>query len=110
MQPTLPLIEKKLLNRERLSTEDGLYLLAEAPLNWLGTMSMEERFRRMMARVGAPDTAVVSVNASAATATVRSDRSSDAGPSLGLCGLRLMRCPSCLVARTYSSLRFVRWN
>ncbi len=43
----LPLVEKKLLNRERLTAEDGMFLLKDAPLNWLGRMAMEERFRRV---------------------------------------------------------------
>lgn len=37
-------IEKKLLNQERLNAEEGLYLLKEAPLNWLGALSMDMRF------------------------------------------------------------------
>jgi cyclic dehypoxanthinyl futalosine synthase len=43
-------IEKKWLNKERLTSEDGLYLLNDAPLNWLGRMSMEERLRRHPAK------------------------------------------------------------
>ena len=43
-------IEKKWLNRERLTSEDGLFLLNEAPLNWLGRMAMEERTRRHPAK------------------------------------------------------------
>ena len=42
-----PLIEKKLLNGERLNDEDGLFLLKDASLNWLGRMAMEERSRRL---------------------------------------------------------------
>ncbi|MCG3203352.1 MAG: Cyclic dehypoxanthine futalosine synthase [Elusimicrobia bacterium] len=42
----LPLIEKKILNRERLTSQEGLFLLKDAPLNWLGQMAMEERYRR----------------------------------------------------------------
>ncbi len=41
------LIEKKLLNRERLTDEDGLFLIKDAPLNWLGRLAMEERNRRL---------------------------------------------------------------
>lgn len=38
-------IEKKILNHERLDGDDGLYLLREAPLNWLGRLSMVVRNR-----------------------------------------------------------------
>src|SRR5438105_1264937 len=40
------IIEKKVLNRERLNDEEGLYLLTEAPLVWLGRLAMDERLRR----------------------------------------------------------------
>jgi hypothetical protein len=42
--------KRKWLNRERLTPEDGLFLLNEAPLNWLGRMAMEERSRRHPAK------------------------------------------------------------
>lgn len=47
MNPVANLIEKKLLNRERLNSQEGLYLMTEAPLLWLGRLAQEERFRRI---------------------------------------------------------------
>lgn len=41
------IIEKKLLNRERLNAAEGLFLLKDAPLVWLGRLAQNERFRRI---------------------------------------------------------------
>lgn len=40
------IIEKKVLNKERLNAEEGLYLLKEAPLLWLGQLAQNERLRK----------------------------------------------------------------
>ncbi|MBV9079879.1 MAG: dehypoxanthine futalosine cyclase [Elusimicrobia bacterium] len=39
-------IEKKIAAGERLNADDGLWLLQEAPLVWLGALSMEIRYRK----------------------------------------------------------------
>ncbi len=44
--PLSNIIEKKILRQERLSVEEGLFLLDDAPLLWLGRLASEERFRR----------------------------------------------------------------
>ena len=46
MNPISHVIEKKIQNQERLSEIEGLYLLKEAPLIWLGRLAQAERFRR----------------------------------------------------------------
>jgi len=40
-------IEKKLLARERLNDAEGVYLLTEAPLVWLGALANQERMRKL---------------------------------------------------------------
>lgn len=40
-------IEKKIQNGERLQGDEGLFLLKEAPLVWLGRMAAEIRFRKL---------------------------------------------------------------
>jgi cyclic dehypoxanthinyl futalosine synthase len=43
-------IEKKIRDRERLTDAEGLFLLTEASLVWLGALAQEERFRRLPGR------------------------------------------------------------
>src|SRR3989338_266458 len=38
-------IEKKVLDHQRLDPEEGLFLLKEAPLIWLGRLAHDKRFR-----------------------------------------------------------------
>lgn len=43
-------IEKKVLKKDRLTAEEGLFLLTEAPLIWLGRLADEVRYQKIPAR------------------------------------------------------------